>query len=64
MARMQRPERTVMLRARHGRSKTIQELEDHGKCFGLHQKLHRKPMGYFNKEGGECSDKVSCIIFR
>lgn len=61
---MQRPERTVMLKVRYGRSKTIQELEDRGKCFGLHHKPHRKPMDYFNKEDGEWSDKVRFIIFR
>lgn len=53
-----------MLRVRHGRSKTIQELEDHGKKFGLQHKLRRKPVDYFNKEGGEWSHKVSFIIFR
>lgn len=61
---MQRTERTIMLRVRHGRSKTIQELEDHGKKFGLQHKLRRKPVDYFNKEGGEWSHKVSFIIFR
>lgn len=64
MAGMQRTERTIMLRVRHGRSKTIQKLEDYGKNFGLQHKLRRKPKDYFNKEGEKWSDKVRFIIFR
>lgn len=49
---------------RHGGSKVILDLEDHGKNFGLHHKLSRKQMDYFSEEVGVWSDEVMFMIFR
>lgn len=49
---------------RHGGSKAILDLEDHGKNFGLHHKLSRKRRDYFSEEVGVWSDKVRLMIFR